>query len=124
MIEREDIDHNIFVLRLIIRSKFGVEGENLDQAMSQIKRRLPRRTLRAASKISHIDQLDTNEDGFKPVERNEFDELVSGFVDDLVYYGPDEVRSRKMSGGRWEAIVQLGIAATLLAFFLQWQGLI
>lgn len=124
MIEFEDVEHNIFILRLIIRRKFGVEGESLDQAMSQMKRKLPRRAHKTADRLVTLQQNIGPEGTTNPEEIEEFEGLVTGLVDDLVYYDPEEVRNRKMNGGRWEAMVHLGIASTLLVFFLQWQGLV
>ncbi len=124
MIELEDVEHNIFILRLIIRRKFGVEGESLDQAMRQMKRKLPKRTHKTADRLVNLHQRIGPEGTTNPEEIEEFEGLMSGLVDDLVYYDPEEVRLRKMTGGRWEAMVHLGIASALLVFFLQWQGFV
>ena len=124
MIELEDVEHNIFILRLIIRRKFGVESENLEEAMGQMKRRLPRRAHKTADRLVELHHRIGPEGTVNPDEISEFENLMSGLVDDLVYYDPEEVRSRKISGGRWEAMFHLGIASILLVFFLQWQGLI
>lgn len=124
MIELEDVEHNIFILRLIIRRKFGVESESLDQAMLQMKRKLPRRAHKTADRLVQMHQTIGPDGTNNPEEISEFDNLMSGLVDDLVYYDPEEVRMRKMTGGRWEAVFHLGIAGALLVFFLQWQGLV
>jgi hypothetical protein len=124
MIDREDIDHNLFILRLIIRRKFGVEGESLDQAMSQMKRKLPKRAHRSAERIVEMSQR-IGTDGTQNIDEiSEFENLMSGLIDDLVYYDPEETRRRKMTGGRWEALFQLGVASGLMVLFMQWQGLI
>lgn len=124
MIEREDIEHDIFILRLIIQRKYGVEGKCLSQTMSKTKRRLPKRAHKTADRIVELyDQVGPN--GTDNKEKiQELEQLTEGLVDDLVYYSPQEVRIRKMNGGRLEAIVHLGIAGILFAFFLTWQGLI
>ena len=124
MIDREDIDHNLFILRLIIRRKFGVEGESLDQAMSQMKRKLPKRAHRSAERIVEMSQR-IGTDGTQNIDEiSEFENLMSGLIDDLVYYDPEETRRRKRTGGRWEALFQLGVASGLMVLFMQWQGLI
>ncbi|MGR3838547.1 MAG: hypothetical protein ACU0A2_09345 [Cognatishimia sp.] len=124
MIDREDIDHNLFILRLIIRRKFGVEGESLDQAMSQMKRKLPKRAHRSAERIVEMSQRIGTNGTHNIDEISEFENLMSGLIDDLVYYDPEETRRRKMTGGRWEALFQLGVASGLMLLFMQWQGLI
>ena len=84
MIDREDIDHNLFILRLIIRRKFGVEGESLDQAMSQMKRKLPKRAHRSAERIVEMSQR-IGTDGTQNIDEiSEFENLMSGLIDDLV----------------------------------------
>ena len=77
MIELEDVEHNIFILRLIIRRKFGVEGESLDQAMRQMKRKLPKRTHKTADRLVDLHQRIGPEGTTNPEEIEEFEGLMS-----------------------------------------------
>lgn len=124
MIEREDIDHNIFILRLIIRRKFGVEAESLNDAMRQMKRKLPRRSIKAAGELVRMSEELCQNETEDLAELSEFEKVLNGLIDDLVYYDPQHVMKRKLTGGRWEAVVHLGLASVLLLFFLQWQGFV
>lgn len=123
-IDIEDVDYNIFVLQLIIYKKYGVRSDDLQQALNEIKWRVPRRTHRSFQSLVELKQRLGRGRTCSDIETQEFESLTDRMVNDLLYYSPDEVRSRNISRGLRMALSQFVIAAMAFAGILLSQGLL